>query len=136
MSTKSKGRKHEKEAMAVYEKLGAGTWSPAKSSRCVGPDRWISQSQDIMEAFDFIGWNHRCIDFVQVKSGESHASEARKLIDELDLPYPSRDIAYIVLMRIPRKPRRFVRWIKDRQGKWHRGPWPEEYQIEHFGGEL
>ena len=53
MSTKSKGRKHEKEAMVVYEAMDASTWHPANSSRSVG-GRWISQSQDIMGAFDFV----------------------------------------------------------------------------------
>ena len=134
--TRRKGTKHEKEAMAVYEAMGARTWKPANASRSVGPNRWVSQSQDIMEAFDFIAWNHSCIDFVQVKSDGGDASRARQKIDELDMPHPSRDIAQIVLMRLPRKPRRFVRWFRDRDGAWHRGPWPEEYQIEYFEGEI
>ena len=132
VNTKSKGRKHEKEAMDVYEAMGARTWHPANSSRAIGPGKFISESQDIAECFDFMAWKEFCIDFVQVKSQESHASEARKAIDELGMPPPSKDICYIVLMRMPRKPRRFIQWVKDGYGIWHRGTWPSQKQIEDF----
>lgn len=125
VNTKSKGRKHEKEAMAVFEELGARTWCPANSSRAVGPGRFISESQDIMEAFDFVAWHRYAIEFVQVKSQESHASEARRQIDDLGLPPPSLDLYYTVLARIPRKPGQFIRWMKHRDGTWVRGPWPD-----------
>ena len=129
MSTKSKGRKHEREAMEVYKEWGYKTWHPANSSRAIGPGRFISQSQDICECFDFIAWNEQNIHLVQVKTwdkSEAAPSRARKLIDEGKFPIWSVNL--VVMARIPMKPKRFVMWSYEPETKL----WTSHKSMEDF----
>ena len=130
MTTKSKGRKHEKEAMAVFREWGYGVWEPANSSRCIGPNKWISQAQDIAGCFDFMAWNTNNLHLVQVKTwdkGESHACEARKLIDAGKFPIWSVNL--MVMARIPYKPKQFVIWHYDAEFE----KWIRYKSLEEFG---
>ena len=112
MSTNSKGNKHEREAVALYESWGFQTWRP------VGVRR--PYSKDIAGAFDLMAWTEKELHLVQVKSDPSDASKARKKINTLGLPRGS--IVPVVLMRIPRQPHRFRGWVMDSTGDWVRIP--------------
>ena len=110
VNTKSKGRKHEKEAMAVYEGWGYKVWAPANSSRAIGPGKFISESQDIFECFDFVAANEHNLHLVQVKTwdkSEAEPAKARKKIDALGFKWCAN---LVVMARLPRKPGRFVMW--------------------------
>lgn len=113
MSSKSKGNKHEKEAREIYQRAGFVVWSPGRSSRCIGPGRFVSQPQDVFDAFDFLATTNIEIHWVQVKSGESHASEARTLIDTIPMP---KGTVRVVMCRIPRKVGWFKAWINRGEG--------------------
>jgi len=101
--------------MDLYQRKGFKTWKPANASRCVGPGRFISASQDILDAFDFVAVNKDEIHMVQVKSNESHASEARTLIDTIEMP---KEVLRVVMCRIPGKPYHFKIWISRGGGVW------------------
>ena len=116
MNTKSKGNKHEKEMREIYSKAGFLVWSPGRSSRCIGPGKFISTPQDVFDAFDFIATSPIEIHWVQVKSNESHASEARTLIDTI--PMPPGTIR-VVVCRIKGKVGWFLAWV-NRGAGWIR----------------
>ena len=134
--TRRKGTKHEKEAMELYESWGYKTWKPANSSRAIGPGRFISESQDICNVFDFLAYNEHNLHFVQVKTwdkSESQPSKARKAIDEGGFPIWSVNL--VVMARLPRKPGKFVIWLHNPElGKWQREH-SENWALEIDGGE-
>lgn len=126
-SNKKRGNELEKEAMNVYNKWGFQTWRPANASVRIGTDPetgrpiYINKQQDIAGAFDFIAWDGSEVHLVQVKtsgSNESHPSEARKKIDNLEMS--PHKVTQVVLMRIFRKKEHFIAWVLQDFGEWDR----------------
>lgn len=121
MSSKSKGKDREDEAMEYYVAQGYKVWRPQSTSVRLPNGNYVKRAQDIMEIFDFIAWDERGIDFVQVKSHPSDASKARLKINKMGLP-DLGSVEYVVLMRYPKKPGHFRRWIlRDAaENNWYR----------------
>jgi hypothetical protein len=124
-SDRSKGQQHVREAREHYKAQGMATWAPGNKAHFIGPGRVVSQSQDIAELFDFMAWNEAGdFSFVQVKSGESHSSEARTKIDKSGFPYQETNL--VVMCRVPRKKGVFICWVKGCDGEWIRYRTDEE----------
>jgi hypothetical protein len=99
--------------------MGFRTWKPGASVKRVRPGVFVSQSQDIARAFDFIAWNESEVHLIQSKSpgsNESHASEARKLIDSVGMD--PTVVVQRVMMRVKRYT--FVVWTRQHDGSWKR----------------
>jgi len=117
-STRAKGNQYEREARELFIDLDYTVW-PNKSlttARFIGGGKFISQDQDIFGCIDFIAMNAGKMVFVQVKTmvdgkDHSHATRARKAIDELEWPITPQ-IHIIVLARIPKKPHNFRIWMR------------------------
>jgi len=108
-STRAKGQKYVKEAIDIYIACGYRCWKPGNKAHFIGPGKVVSQTQDIMEAFDFLAWSEAEIHYVQVKAQESHSSEARQKIDDLKLPSGT---IRVVMMRVSKKKHTFRNWVR------------------------
>ena len=136
MKSNRKGNKLETEAMEVYNSLGFQTWKAAtkkiKKKRKDGGTYYISLQQDIAGVFDFIAWDDEEVHLVQVKSSESHASEARKKINNSNMS--KTGVTQVVLMRIHRKKHHFIAWVLLEDGKWDRQEFNESRMVDGYRG--
>lgn len=107
VNTRTRGAKHVNEAITIFKDLGYNVWKPGNRAHFIGPGKAVSQSQDILEAFDFIAIHpHTRVVLVQVttiKKGDSTgtATVRRKKIDKLNVNL--NHICPIVMGRLPRK---------------------------------
>ena len=119
-STKAKGQQYVLECMKLFEQKGYKTWKPGNKAHWIGPGRCVSQSQDILECYDFIAVTQGApVILVQVTKGEKegHASERRKKIDVLCI-HDEHKLS-VVASRLEGK-KEFVFWIQDGGGTWNR----------------
>jgi hypothetical protein len=114
-SKREKGNKFVNEAKELFEKAGFIVWKPGMKAVFIAPGKVISSSQDIFECYDLVATSINNIIWIQVKSNESHSSEARTKIDELPMP---NDTVRLVIMRVPKKRYLFRAWLKQTKEGW------------------
>ena len=114
-SKRCKGNLRVRQAKTIYNAYGYLTWSPALSVRFIGKGKFISASQDIFGAFDFIAKRqYRPLHLVQVTTMSTPTAgspyDRMKKIDDLNL-FDEYQV-FVVMAWIPRH--EFAAWVKNK----------------------